>query len=173
MIRIEIEAESAGELVRQLQILLNMQSARLQRVPASEFDQGAPLTQTVQKIVESPEYKEAIDDLFEQKEAQEIADKAITKAKPKKLKIEPVIVDDIEDTLPEEEPVHENLKDALALNKLKEETLGRLKDLFIAGKGKYIRTLLQKHGHGAMVFPEVEAKYFPAIKAEIDKEIGA
>jgi hypothetical protein len=59
------------------------------------------------------------------------------------------------------------------LTKMKEETLNRLKDLFVAGKGKMVRELLTKHGHGAKVFPEVEAKYFPAIKEAIDKELGA
>jgi hypothetical protein len=62
--------------------------------------------------------------------------------------------------------------DAIALHKLKQETLARLRDLFMAGKGAKIRELLKKHGHGALVFPEIEAKYFPAIKADIDKELG-
>lgn len=63
--------------------------------------------------------------------------------------------------------------DTKELAKMKEETLNKLKDLFVAGKGKMVRELLVKHGHGAKVFPEVEAKYFPAIKEAIDKELGA
>jgi hypothetical protein len=62
--------------------------------------------------------------------------------------------------------------EAKDLAKMKEETLNKLKDLFVAGKGKMVRELLVKHGHGAKVFPEVEAKYFPAIKEAIDKELG-
>ena len=60
---------------------------------------------------------------------------------------------------------------AVALEKLKTETLDRLKDLFVAGKGKFVRDLLMKHGHGAKVFPEVEARWFPAISADVDKEL--
>jgi hypothetical protein len=62
--------------------------------------------------------------------------------------------------------------DAVALHKLKQETLARLRDLFMAGKGATIRELLKKHGHGALVFPEIDPKYFPAIKADIDRELG-
>jgi hypothetical protein len=60
----------------------------------------------------------------------------------------------------------------LELHKIKEETLARLRDLFLAGKGSKIRELLKKHGHGALTFPEIEPKYFPAIKADIDLELG-
>ena len=59
--------------------------------------------------------------------------------------------------------------DAVALHRLKEETLKELRSLYISGKGPFVRQLLAKHGHGALVFPEVEAKHFPAIKADLDR----
>jgi hypothetical protein len=62
---------------------------------------------------------------------------------------------------------------AVELHKVKEETLKRLRDLFVAGKGTKIRELLKKHGRGALTFPEIDAKYFPAIKADIDLELGS
>ena len=59
------------------------------------------------------------------------------------------------------------------LLKLKEQQLGRLRDLFNAGKGPFVRQLLAKYGEGAKVFPEVDAKHFPEIKKELDRELGA
>jgi hypothetical protein len=59
--------------------------------------------------------------------------------------------------------------DAVTLHRLKEETLKKLRSLYISGKGPFVRQLLAKHGHGALVFPEVEAKHFPAIKADMDR----
>lgn len=61
--------------------------------------------------------------------------------------------------------------DAIALHRLKEETLKQLRNLYISGKGSFVRQLLAKHGHGAHVFPEVEAKHFPAIKADLDRGV--
>ena len=59
--------------------------------------------------------------------------------------------------------------DAVALHRLKEETLKELRSLYISGKGPFVRQLLAKHGHGALVFPEVDAVHFPAIKADLDR----
>jgi len=70
---------------------------------------------------------------------------------------------------PQKDPFVEPPVDAVALHKLKEETLKRLRDLYLSGKGTFVRELLAKHGHGALVFPEVEAKYFPEIKADMEK----
>lgn len=61
--------------------------------------------------------------------------------------------------------------DAIALHRLKEDTLKQLRNLYISGKGPFVRQLLAKHGHGALVFPEVDAVYFPAIKADMDRGV--
>jgi hypothetical protein len=74
--------------------------------------------------------------------------------------------------LPEEEFVKPETKAAIDLQVLKNEQLDRLRDLFNAGKGTFVRELLSKYGEGAKVFPEVDAKHFPAIKVEIDKELN-
>ena len=72
----------------------------------------------------------------------------------------------------EDEPVTPEAQSAVDLLKLKEQQLSRLRDLFNAGKGPLVRDLLKKYGEGAKVFPEVEAKNFPAIKIELDRELG-
>jgi hypothetical protein len=59
--------------------------------------------------------------------------------------------------------------DTVALHRLKEETLKQLRNLYISGKGPFVRQLLAKHGHGALVFPEVDAKYFPQIKEDMER----
>lgn len=77
---------------------------------------------------------------------------------------------------PEEEEdilVKPDVKQAVDLLKLKEQQLDRLRELFNAGKGTYVRELLAKFGNGAKVFPEVDAAQFPEIKKAIDKELGA
>jgi hypothetical protein len=61
--------------------------------------------------------------------------------------------------------------DTIALHKLKEDTLKQLRNLYISGKGPFVRQLLAKHGHGALVFPEVDAKYFPEIKADMERGV--
>ena len=66
----------------------------------------------------------------------------------------------------------QDMRAAVDLEKLKNEQLDRLRDLFSAGKGPFVRSLLKAHGGGAKVFPEVDAKRFPAIKAAIDKELN-
>jgi len=73
----------------------------------------------------------------------------------------------------EDEPVTPDAEKAVAAQKLKDQQLSRLRDLFNAGKGSLVRELLAKYGHGAKVFPEVDAKHFPAIKVELDRELGA
>jgi hypothetical protein len=87
---------------------------------------------------------------------------------------EPVVTDNEE--APEEiveETVTPEAEKAVALLKLKDQQLSRLRDLFNAGKGPLVRQLLAKYGDGAKVFPEVDAKHFPAIKIELDRELGA
>jgi len=64
-------------------------------------------------------------------------------------------------------------KTTIDLHKLKEQQLSRLRDLFNAGKGPLVRKLLAQYGDGAKVFPEVDAKHFPKIKIELDRELGA
>lgn len=71
-----------------------------------------------------------------------------------------------------EAPVDARAKAAVDLLKLKNEQLDRLRELFKAGKGTFVRQLLQKYGEGAKVFPEVDAKQFPKIKREIDQELN-
>jgi hypothetical protein len=73
----------------------------------------------------------------------------------------------------QEAQMEDKTKIAIDLQNLKNEQLDRLRDLFNAGKGTYVRDLLKKHGGGAKVFPEVDAAQFPAIKKDIDKELGA
>lgn len=84
-------------------------------------------------------------------------------------------VTDIEEAEAEtmEETVTPEAEKAVALLKLKEQQLSRLRDLFNAGKGPLVRQLLAKYGEGAKVFPEVDPKHFPAIKVELDRELGA
>lgn len=86
--------------------------------------------------------------------------------------------DDILDTPREDPDPLEDLQgdpgapvDTVALHRLKEETLKQLRSMYISGKGTFVRQLLAKHGHGALVFPEVEAKHFPAIKADMDRGV--
>jgi hypothetical protein len=68
------------------------------------------------------------------------------------------------------DPTYEQASlDSIALHKLKEDTLKQLRNLYISGKGPFVRQLLAKHGHGALVFPEVDAKYFPEIKADMER----
>lgn len=100
-------------------------------------------------------------------------EKTLAEATPKKAKApEPVeLIEDAMD-LPEEEFVKPETKAAIDLQVLKNEQLDRLRDLFNAGKGTFVRELLSKYGEGAKVFPEVDAKHFPAIKVEIDKELN-
>ena len=93
---------------------------------------------------------------------------------PEPLVEEPAVTDNEEapDTIVEEDVTPEAEK-AVALLRLKEQQLSRLRDLFNAGKGPLVRQLLAKYGEGAKVFPEVDAKHFPAIKVELDRELGA
>lgn len=73
----------------------------------------------------------------------------------------------------EEDNVTPAQQEAVNLYKLKEETLDRLRELFPKGKGALVRQLLADHGHGAKVFPEVEAIHFPAIKEALDKALAS
>jgi hypothetical protein len=57
--------------------------------------------------------------------------------------------------------------EAVALEKLKAETMVLIQDMFAAGKVKHIRAVLDKHGGGAKSFPEIEAKEFPVISAAL------
>ncbi len=71
---------------------------------------------------------------------------------------------------PEEDEAEAESPDLVAV---KNAQLDRLRDLFSAGKVKFVRELLATYGGGAKVFPEVDATLFPAIKKAIDKELGA
>ena len=93
--------------------------------------------------------------------------KALAKPEPQMEPEEPVLEEE-EDIL-----VKPETKSAIDLLKLKEQQLDRLRELFNAGKGTYVRELLAKFGNGAKVFPEVDAAQFPEIKKAIDKELGA
>lgn len=92
----------------------------------------------------------------------------ITKAAAKPA---PEPADEDEDET-EAEDAPEDMRAAVDLEKLKNEQLDRLRDLFNAGKGPFVRKLLSQHGGGAKVFPEVDAKRFPAIKVAIDRELN-
>ena len=99
------------------------------------------------------------------------APEAPKKARGRPRKEEPVEANESvpqaeEDPFSKAEP---EAMDAVALLKLKQDTLKRLRDLYVAGKGTLVRELLHKHGHGANVFPEVEAIYFPAIVADLER----
>lgn len=102
---------------------------------------------------------------------------AVPQQAPRKSKVkappEPVIIDEadpVEEMM--EESVDAKAQAAVDLLKLKNEQLDRLRDLFNAGKGPFVRELLAKYGDGAKVFPEVDAVHFPAIKADIDRELN-
>lgn len=96
--------------------------------------------------------------------------KKAAKAAPKQEPEEEEVDDVGEADEPQDEP--QDMRAAVDLEKLKNEQLDRLRDLFSAGKGPFVRSLLKAHGGGAKVFPEVDAKRFPAIKAAIDKELN-
>ena len=90
---------------------------------------------------------------------------------------EGVLVHDVPEPQVEEleekpQPVDAKARAAVDLLKLKNEQLDRLRELFRAGKGTFVRQLLQKYGQGAKVFPEVDAKHFPRIKQDIDQELN-
>jgi hypothetical protein len=65
------------------------------------------------------------------------------------------------------------LADALALEKLKQETVAKLPDMFAAGKVNLMRAVLTKYGKGAKSFPEIEAKDFPEIAAALARGDGS
>lgn len=79
-------------------------------------------------------------------------------------------VQEQEEPLPQAE--EDKKQDPVALLKLKNDTLKRLRDLYVAGKGTFVRELLAKHGDGALVFPEVAAEHFPAIVADLERELN-
>jgi hypothetical protein len=54
--------------------------------------------------------------------------------------------------------------DPVAAQAVKDEILPQLRDLFVAGKVKQVRAILDKFGEGAKSIPEIDAKQFPAIR---------
>lgn len=70
---------------------------------------------------------------------------------------------------PFEDPATARQK-AVDLIRLKEKQLDRLKDLWVSGKGAFVRELLKKYGNGAKSFPEIDAGQFVDISNEIDRE---
>lgn len=154
---VTFEAESAERLREQMLLFLG-----LQVVPAGQID-AKPVTATVVRKSKKdkapapapeppPPEPEVIDDDDADAEAVERA-LGLTRAAKE------------EDVTPEAEK-------AIELHKLKEQQLSRLRDLFNAGKGPFVRQLLAKYGNGAKVFPEVDAAQFPHIKVELDRELG-
>jgi hypothetical protein len=63
--------------------------------------------------------------------------------------------------------------DPIALEKLKQETVAKLPDMFAAGKVNLMRAVLTKYGKGAKSFPEIEAKDFPEIAAALARGDGS
>jgi hypothetical protein len=63
--------------------------------------------------------------------------------------------------------------DPVALEKLKQETVAKLPDMFAAGKVNLMRAVLTKYGKGAKSFPEIEAKDFPEIAAALARGDGS
>jgi hypothetical protein len=63
--------------------------------------------------------------------------------------------------------------DPIALEKLKQETVAKLPDMFAAGKVNLMRAVLTKYGKGAKSFPEIEAKDFPEIAAALQRGDGS
>jgi hypothetical protein len=61
------------------------------------------------------------------------------------------------------------LKEMLANEALKKDTIAKLGALFAAGKVKVVRNALDKYGKGAKSFPEIDAAQFPAIAAALDR----
>jgi hypothetical protein len=71
------------------------------------------------------------------------------------------------------EPDRHEAADVFALEKLKQETVAKLPDMFAAGKVNLMRAVLTKYGKGAKSFPEIEAKDFPEIAAALARGDGS
>jgi hypothetical protein len=54
--------------------------------------------------------------------------------------------------------------DPVDAQKIKDEVLPQLRDLFVSGKVKQVRAILDKFGDGAKSIPEIDARQFPAIR---------
>jgi hypothetical protein len=111
--------------------------------------------------------------------------------RPRKVQPEPVPeIDDVlsdeepryGDDAPEPDPLEEGFMaaaaangagDPVALEKLKQETVAKLPDMFAAGKVNLMRAVLTKYGKGAKSFPEIEAKDFPEIAAALARGDGS
>jgi len=72
-----------------------------------------------------------------------------------------------------EVPVPNSKADPVAMEKLKQETVAKLPDMFAAGKVNLMRAVLTKYGKGAKSFPEIEAKDFPEIAAALARGDGS
>jgi|RhiMethySRZTD1v2_1073278.scaffolds.fasta_scaffold01263_15 outer membrane biosynthesis protein TonB len=59
--------------------------------------------------------------------------------------------------------------DPVAAQKVKDEVLPKLRDLFVSGQVKQVRAILDKFGDGAKSIPEIDAKHFPAIRDFLGK----
>lgn len=62
---------------------------------------------------------------------------------------------------------------SLENQKIKDEVLDQLRDLYMAGRVKVVREVLAKHGGGAKSFPEVEPGLFPIIREALRKGLDA
>ena len=64
-------------------------------------------------------------------------------------------------------------RDPVSLEKLKQEVIAKLPDMFVAGKVILMRAVLTKYGKGAKSFPEIEASEFPLIAAAFERGDGS
>lgn len=64
-------------------------------------------------------------------------------------------------------------KASLENQKIKDEVLDQLRDLYMSGRVKLVREVLSKHGGGAKSFPEVEPGLFPIIREALRKGLDA
>lgn len=149
MIRVILEAEDVEAVREQMLAFLGMKQAVAQGFVEPVAEPEAPKAKKTKKA--APAAPVAEPDAIEEEEP------------------EPVF----EAEEQEEDIVTPEAEKAVMLLKLKEQQLSRLRDLFNAGKGPLVRQLLAKYGEGAKVFPEVDAKHFPAIKVELDRELNA